>query len=535
MDGELTEALVEFHPTGSLATTHESQGSDMGLCGGLLGWDATDARLVGSVRAVRDAGIDVRFRITDYPASHPNTYRMTLRGGGREHRMTALSVGGGMIRVTEVDGVELSLEGDCHETLVFLEAGDAVESVRAAVESILSEGGRATAAAGDRPTVVHPDDVLHRPGAGLDLLEIRGQAPLPAGTVSRIRRVPGVRAVRTLPPVLPVLSRRDVEVPFTSAAELLRFAEVQAAAENERPAGGEDPDLHPLWRLAAEYEAARGGITEDEVLARMVEIVDILERSLLDGLAGTEYGDRILPAQAPAFRAAVDGGSLLGADRRRGDLLNTMILYVTAFMEVKSSMGVIVAAPTAGSCGALPGACLAAAHRRAGLGVGEALGSDAAREEAARAMLAAGIVGVFIAADSTFAAEVCGCQAETGAGAAMAAAALVHLGGGSTRQALAASSMALQNTLGMICDPVANRVEVPCLGRNVLGASNALASANMALAGMDPVIPLDEVIVTMYEVGQSLPHTLRCTALGGLSTTPTARRIEAGLGGAEHA
>ena len=94
------------------------------------------------------------------------------------------------------------------------------------------------------------------------------------------------------------------------------------------------------------------------------------------------------------------------------------------------------------------------------------------------------------------------------------------------REALGAASMALQNTLGMICDPVANRVEVPCLGRNVMAASNALACANMALAGFDPVIPLDEVIETMDRVGKSLPHELRCTALGGLSVTPTSRRIQ---------
>ena len=143
-----------------------------------------------------------------------------------------------------------------------------------------------------------------------------------------------------------------------------------------------------------------------------------------------------------------------------------------------------------------------------------------------RAMLAAGMIGIFIATHSTFAAEVAGCQAECGAGSGMAAAALVTLAGGTTRQAISAASMALQNTLGMICDPVANRVEVPCLGRNVLAAANALACANMALAGYDPVIPLDEVIEAADAVGKSLPRSLRCTALGGLSVTPTSRRIQ---------
>ena len=196
-------------------------------------------------------------------------------------------------------------------------------------------------------------------------------------------------------------------------------------------------------------------------------------------------------------------------------ILNPMILYVTAMMEAKSSMGVIVAAPTAGACGVLPGACLGASSA---MGLSE--------DEVIRAMLAAGMIGVLISARSTFAAEVGGCQAECGAGSGMAAAALVTLAGGNTRQVIAAASMALQNVFGMVCDPVASRVEVPCLGKNVLAVSNGLGCANMALANYDPVIPLDEVIQAMDQVGRSLPPELRCTALGGLSMTRTARALE---------
>jgi L-serine dehydratase len=141
-------------------------------------------------------------------------------------------------------------------------------------------------------------------------------------------------------------------------------------------------------------------------------------------------------------------------------------------------------------------------------------------------MLAGGLIGIFIAGKSTFAAEEAGCQAECGSGSAMAAAALVTLAGGSTKQAVSAASMALQNSLGMICDPVANRVEVPCLGKNIMAAVNALACANMAMADYDPVIPLNEVIETMDRVGRSLPRELRCTALGGLSITKTSKEIE---------
>jgi L-serine dehydratase len=143
----------------------------------------------------------------------------------------------------------------------------------------------------------------------------------------------------------------------------------------------------------------------------------------------------------------------------------------------------------------------------------------------ARAFLAAGLIGVFIADRWTFAAEVGGCQAEGGSAAAMAAGALVTLAGGSTTQALAAASLALQSMLGLICDPVAARVEIPCLGKNVIAASNAVSCANMALAGFDPMIPFDEVVDAAKRVADAMPREHRCTALGGLATTPTALRL----------
>ena len=287
-------------------------------------------------------------------------------------------------------------------------------------------------------------------------------------------------------------------MPFITCEQMLAYNE------------GKDLDL---WELAVDYECARGAMSREQVLGQMAGIVEIMRAGIEQGIEGTDYADRILGRQAGNFQALMDSGSLLD-----GGTLNRMILYTTAMMETKSSMGVIVAAPTAGACGALPGAVL---------GATDVMGLSP--EEATRALLAAGMIGVFIAAHATFAAEVGGCQAECGAGSGMAAAALVTLAGGSTAQAIGAASMALQNTLGMICDPVANRVEVPCLGRNVLAASNALSCANMALAGFDHVIPLDEVIETMDRVGKSMPCELRCTALGGLAITPTSKRIELAL------
>jgi len=181
-----------------------------------------------------------------------------------------------------------------------------------------------------------------------------------------------------------------------------------------------------------------------------------------------------------------------------------------------------VAAPTAGSCGTLPGAII---------GVGRVMA--AAEGKIVKAMLAAGLIGVFIAAQSTFAAEEAGCQAECGSASGMAAAGLVQLAGGDLQQSLAAASLALQNSFGMTCDPIANRVEAPCLGKNIMAAANALACANMALADFDPVIPLDEVIETAQRVAEQMPRELRCTALGGLSITRTSQAIERRLAAAK--
>jgi L-serine dehydratase len=265
--------------------------------------------------------------------------------------------------------------------------------------------------------------------------------------------------------------------------------------------------------MALVYECARGNLTEQDVFKRMNEIVRIMRNCVEQGLKGTDYEDRILGRQSDVFFKKMKDKTLFNVD-----LLNRIILYITAIMEVKSAMGIIVAAPTAGSCAVLPGACLAVGDE---LRLGD--------EEIVKAMLAGGLIGVLIASRSTFAAEVGGCQAECGAASGMAAAALSTLGSSTLKQSVAAASMALQNSFGMVCDPVANRVEVPCLGKNVMAASNALACANMALADYDPVIPLDEVIEAMDKVGRSLPYPLRCTALGGLSITETSKAIETRL------
>ncbi len=445
----------------------------MGLFGGFLGWPADDERLPVAEKYLNKAGITVSFEITDIGATHPNTYQIDLTNDSSGHRLTAISTGGGMIEVIEIDGAAVSMAGGHFETLIYcLSPNDIVDLIESMVDY--------------DELAVHLGDTA--------FIEIKSQRPLPENALDEIRSFDTVSAIKTLKPVLPVLSRKDLWVPFITCDEMLTYN------------GAKDLQL---WELAVHYEAARGAISNTEVFEKMRAIVRVMGNAIDTGLKGTNYDDRILGSQSLQLKEQLEKKRLFG-----GDANNAIIMYVSATMEVKSSMGVIVAAPTAGSCGALPGAVFGTAHS---LGLSE--------DEIVKAMLAAGIIGVFIAAHATFAAEVGGCMAETGAGAGMAAAAIAWMAGGTLDQSIGAASLALQNSLGLICDPIGNRVEAPCLGRNVMAATNAVSCANMALSDYRHLIPLDEVITTMKAVGDRIHNTLRCTNLGGLSITRAATQI----------
>ena len=477
MDENIKDILIEFDPNGSLATTHKSQGSDMGLFGGFLGWEAYDERLPESDKHIVTAGINVKIDIVDIGADHPNTYKITLQNNKETRRLTAISTGGGMIEVIAIDDIPVSMAGDYFETLIYCTKPDSVMQFLKASFSF--------------------DEIeLHKGATGF--IEIKSQSFLDVASYKELRDMDGVLFIKQLQPVLPVLARKNLQVPFITCNEMLEYNE----GKNKS-----------LWELAVDYEMARGNISASEVFKKMRSIIHIMGNAIQLGLNGTQYKDRILGSQSPQFREKMDAGKLIG-----GDVNNRIIMYTSAMMEVKSSMGVIVAAPTAGSCGALPGALFGTAHSM-----------HLHEDDLVKAMLSAGLIGVFIAAHATFAAEVGGCMAETGSGGGMAAAAIVEMKGGTLKQSIASASLALQNSLGIICDPIGNRVEAPCLGRNVMAATNAISCANMALSDYEQLIPLDEVIETMKAVGDQIHHTLRCTNLGGLSITNAAKKIEAML------
>lgn len=477
MDGDIKEVYIEFDPNGSLATTHKGQGSDMGLMGGFLGWEAFEERLPEYLQAIEEAGIKTKIEIHPIGATHPNTYKITLANAKETRTLTALSTGGGMIEIIEIDGATVFMAGDFYETLVYIKSpGTILQFLKESVQC---------------------DEIELRNGTSL-FIEIKSNQFLSDGICEELLGMEEVLFIKRLNPVLPVMSRKDLTVPFITCEEMLEYNK------------GKNLEL---WELAVDYESIRGQISKKEVFEKMRAIVEIMQNAINIGLKGTNYADRILGPQSTGFQQKLKEKKLV-----EGDILNQVILYTSAMMEVKSSMGVVVAAPTAGSCGALPGAVI---------GISTAL--ELSQDETVKAMMAAGIIGVFIAAHATFAAEVGGCMAECGSGSGMAAAGIVGLKNGTLDQSLAAASMALQSSLGMICDMIADRVEAPCLNRNVMAATNALSCANMALSNYNHLIPLDEVIETMKRVGDAIPNTLRCTGLGGLAITKAAKKIEAML------
>lgn len=266
-----------------------------------------------------------------------------------------------------------------------------------------------------------------------------------------------------------------------------------------------------IHEVMLKREVELTSLSDVAIYAKLNESLSIMKKAVLQGLTSDIK--------------SVSG--LIGGDAKKvkekservksvcGLLMSKAISRSMAVLEVNAAMGKIVAAPTAGSSGIVPGVLLTVAEEFA-----------LSEDSLFKGLLTAGAVGMLITRNATVAGAEGGCQAETGSAAAMAAAAVVEMLGGSPAAALHAGAICLQNVLGLVCDPVAGLVEVPCEHRNALGAANALISAEMALAGVVSVIPFDEVVEAMYRVGKSLPCELRETALGGLAGTPTGQRIK---------
>ena len=263
----------------------------------------------------------------------------------------------------------------------------------------------------------------------------------------------------------------------------------------------------PLPQVVLDAEAKETGVAPAAIRARVRRTLQVMRDAIAEGLKGDVRSPSGLTG-GRAKRLWDDGPRLLGPR------VTAILARAIGTLEVNAAMGLIVAAPTAGAAGVLPAILVSA---------GEFL--DADEEKLVDAMLVAGGVGGVVAQRASLAGAEGGCQAETGTAAAMGAAAVAWLAGGSDEQVSTAVALALQGMLGLICDPIGGLVEIPCIYRNASAAMQAIAAAEMALAGLDFSVPADEVIDIMGEVGRRMPAAYRETAQGGLAASPSARKL----------
>ncbi|MCS7152903.1 MAG: L-serine ammonia-lyase, iron-sulfur-dependent, subunit alpha [Bacteroidia bacterium] len=263
----------------------------------------------------------------------------------------------------------------------------------------------------------------------------------------------------------------------------------------------------PLWRVVLEYEVHQKGRSEAEIWARLEQVYAVMRDAVESGLKQ--------PRQTPSGLVRDTGKKLYRSPLHVvSPEFSLLIAYATAAKETNACMGRVVAAPTAGASGILPG-IYTFLEKHHGVSL----------QTIYEAMLIGAGVGLIIEQKASIAGAVGGCQAETGTAAAMGAAGIVYALGGDTNQIFEAVALTIMNMLGLICDPVAGLVELPCVKRNASAVVIAAAAAQMALAGDTAIIPVDEMVIAMGEVGAAMDTRFKETALGGTAATPTAQAI----------
>ncbi len=266
----------------------------------------------------------------------------------------------------------------------------------------------------------------------------------------------------------------------------------------------------PFWEIVLQYDMEERQVSRQASMAKMLSTWQAIQDAA-DSYTGTQRSvSGLVGGDGLKMRLYARRGESIG-----GEFMDEVIVQAISMAESNACMRRIVAAPTAGSCGVVPAVLLPLCERE-----------HYTQHELLEALYVASGIGAVIAYRASISGAAGGCQAEIGTASAMAAGALVSLRGGTNERIGHAVAMALKNLMGLVCDPVAGLVEVPCVKRNVIGAVNAISAADMALAGIESRIPVDEVIDAMGEVGRRMPVEFRETALGGLAATPTGKAVK---------
>lgn len=496
--GEQPERAV-FTLYGSFAATGSGHGTDKALVAGILGLATDDPRVADAFALAMAAGVSVEIIWdTTTEVAHPNTVDIRCESReGRTLEMRGVSIGGGAAVIRRINGIDVDITGE--RTSVVVHQRDE-RGVLAHIAGVLAGCGiniananlHRTAKRGDAYTVLETDSAVDASVRELlmDHPDIINARVVPATCAGDGEEVP----------VPEDAEERFARWDYASGEELLALCE------------REHVTIAQAFRAREEALCAKQGTEAgiDAYLDRVLEVMGNAATEPLDNPQPSVGG--LIGGEAAKLRTALEDTD--PQHRLVDPLAARAAQYALATLETNGRMGVIVATPTAGSAGVLPGVLLALRDERGFTG-----------EELREGILTAAGLGYLIARNASVSGAEGGCQAEVGAASAMAAAALVELRGGTAEQCAEAFAMALTNLEGLVCDPVAGLVEIPCIKRNVIGAMNAVSCADMALAGVVGHIPADEVIDAMAEVGAAMSNDLRETGIGGLAGTPTGKAI----------
>lgn len=471
------EVNVFFH--GSLANTYTFHKTDVAIIAGAIGIDVADERIKNSVEIAKEKGINVRFDKIELKKAHPSSVFIEIvDNGDKKHTVRAATIGGGNIRIEEINGYKVDIDGktDC---LVGLTDLCCKEEFQSKLKELLKE---------DYELILFEEHMGNRS------FKLETGKEINNDILNLLKSQNYIKEVYLIKSVVP-LSLKGKRF-FKSCSEMVEESKKNDCSISE---------------TVIKYEAEKSARSKEQVVNEMKAAYMAMKESIVKGL---EKENQLLGNIFKGNAAKMD--KFINNNRSIcGVSVSKVVRNALAVMEVNGSMGKVVACPTAGSAGTVPAAVLTIAEE-----------NSLKDEDVVKALFTGAGVGIIIAENASISGSVCGCQGECGAASAMAAAIITELFGGDYDQVLSAVSLSLGNVLGMVCDPVAGMVEIPCIQRNTISAVNAIISAEMALAGIDSVIPADEMIGALNEVGELMDIKLKDTLGAGISNTPTARRIE---------
>lgn len=471
--------IVEISTKGNLIVSYLGMHTDMAFLNGALGRACTDERFTHAFEDASAEGIELESRYREeLPGIPTHLAVLTFVGkAGKRMKFRTVSTGGGAFLIDEIDGCPVHIEGDCEELLVFTEPLSKQQ-----IEEMVGQTKRFPGF----------NCAQWRGGDSFGILQIKTDRPVNGADLTAFSKLPFVRTFRQAHPELEVISSAERKPPFETTAQMIAYV-------NERKL--------PLWKAAVHYEAAISGWTEEKVVQTVRSRWEVIERSVQGGLREGNNMNGIVAACAPRVKEKFQDGSLipLGA-------IDYGAPFSLAIMEYSNCSGVITCIPTGGSSGVVPGALY-----------GAAVSMKKTHEELLHALLVAGLIGTFM--EPTKYLGALGCQAEIGCAAGMASAGLISLLGGTAEQACEAAVMSIQSLTGLLCDKIGGLVQVPCLSRNMTAVSIAATCANAVMAGMKPLVPLEETVQSMLQSGDAI-RRYGINRMGANGTTTGLRLTE---------